>query len=155
MVGTTLAHYRVLHRLGAGGMGEVYLALDTRLEREVALKVLPEALADSARLARFKREARAVAALKHPNIVTLHAIEEAGGLPFLVMELVEGETLRRRIPPTGFALEELLRLAVPLVDAVAAAHARGVTHRDLSLPSRDRVERKSAQLIAPRRGGGM
>jgi len=131
MVGTTLSHYRVLRRLGAGGMGEVYLALDTRLEREVALKVLPAALADSSRLARLEREARAVAALNHPNIVTLHAIEEADGLPFLVMELVEGETLRQRIPPTGFELEELLRLAVSLVDAVAAAHARGVTHRDL------------------------
>ncbi|MEA2604839.1 MAG: eukaryotic-like serine/threonine-protein kinase [Acidobacteriota bacterium] len=131
MIGTSLAHYRVLRRLGAGGMGEVYLALDTRLQREVALKVLPETLADSARLARFEREARAVAALNHPNIVTLHAIEEADGRPFLVLELVEGETLRQRIPSTGFELEELLRLAVPLVDAVAAAHARGVTHRDL------------------------
>jgi len=131
LAGTTLSHYRVLRRLGAGGMGEVYLAFDTKLEREVALKVLPTALADSDRLARLEREARAAAALKHPNIVTLYAIEEAGGLPFLVMELVEGETLRQRIPPTGFELEELLRLAVPLVDAVAAAHARGVTHRDL------------------------
>ncbi len=131
MLGTTLSHYRVLRRLGAGGMGEVYLALDTRLEREVALKVLPASLADSARLARLQREARAAAALNHPNIVTLHAIEEADGVPFLVMELVEGETLRQRIPSTGFELEELLRLAVPLVDAVAAAHARGVTHRDL------------------------
>jgi len=131
VLGASLSHYRVLRRLGAGGMGEVYLAFDTRLEREVALKVLPEALADSARLARFKREARAVAALKHPNIVTLYAIEEADGRPFLVMELVEGETLRRRIPATGFELAELLRLAVPLADAVASAHARGVTHRDL------------------------
>lgn len=136
MVGTTLSHYRVLRRLGAGGMGEVYLAFDTRLEREVALKVLPETLTDSARLARLKREALAVAALKHPNIVTLYAIEEADGLPFLVMELVEGETLRQRIPPTGFPLEELLRLAVPLADAVASAHARGVTHRDLNVPAR-------------------
>lgn len=81
MIGTSLAHYRVLRRLGAGGMGEVYLALDTRLQREVALKVLPETLADSARLARFEREARAVAALNHPNIVTLHAIEEARPVP--------------------------------------------------------------------------
>src|SRR5688572_11345912 len=131
LLGTTLAHYRILRRLGAGGMGEVFLALDTRLEREVALKVLPEALTDSAQLARFEREARAVAALNHPSIVTLHAIEEADGRRFLVMELVEGETLRERIPPTGFSLDELLRLAVPLADAVAAAHARGVVHRDL------------------------
>ncbi len=131
MVGTILSHYRVLRLLGTGGMGEVYLALDTKLEREVALKVLPEAFADSPRLARFEREARAVAALNHPNIVTLHAIEEADGVAFLVLELVEGETLRQRIPPTGFELEELLRLAVPLVDAVASAHARGVIHRDL------------------------
>ena len=90
MVGTTLSHYRVLRRLGAGGMGEVYLAFDTKLEREVALKVLPADLADSARLARLQREARAAAALNHPNIVTLYAIEEADGVPFLVMELVEG-----------------------------------------------------------------
>ena len=129
MVGTTLSHYRVLRLLGKGGMGEVYLALDTKLEREVALKVLPAAFAD--RLARFEREARAVAALNHPNIVTLHAIEEADGVAFLVLELVEGETLRQRIPATGFELEELLRLALALVDAVASAHARGVIHRDL------------------------
>ncbi len=131
MVGTTLAHYRVLRRLGSGGMGEVYLARDTRLQREVALKVLPEAFADAERRARFEREARAVAALSHPNIVTLHAVEEAAGVAFLVLELVEGETLRERIPPTGFELEELLGVALPLADAVAAAHARGVIHRDL------------------------
>ena len=112
-------------------MGEVYLALDTKLEREVALKLLPEALADSDRLARLAREARAVAALNHPNIVTLYAIEEAKGLTFLVLELVEGETLGQCIPGAGFELEAFLRLAGSLIDAVASAHSKGVIHRDL------------------------
>jgi tetratricopeptide (TPR) repeat protein/tRNA A-37 threonylcarbamoyl transferase component Bud32 len=127
-----LSHYRILGRLGSGGMGEVYLAEDEKLGRRVALKVLPPALAQNPqRLARFRREARAVAALNHPNIVTLHSIEEDQGVPFLTMELVEGVTLRDKIVPGGLAADELLRLALPLADAVAAAHAQGITHRDL------------------------
>jgi tetratricopeptide (TPR) repeat protein len=132
LIGSTLSHYRIVEHLGAGGMSEVYLAEDEKLGRRVALKVLPRELAASPeRLARFRREARTVAALNHPNIVTLHSTEDAQGLYFLTMELLEGGTLRERIRPGGLAADELLRLALPLADAVAAAHAKGITHRDL------------------------
>ncbi len=113
-------------------MGIVYLARDPRLGREVALKVLPpEVATDPERLARFEREARSVAALNHPNIVTLHTVEEAEGVHFLTMERVDGTTLRERVPPRGLPLESFFRFAVPLVDAVAAGHQRGIVHRDL------------------------
>ena len=132
LAGATLAHYRLADRLGAGGMGEVYAAEDTKLERRIALKILLPALAgDPLRLERFRREARAVAALNHPNIVTIHSVEEDRGVHFLTMELVEGETLRQRLRRGGLTLAELLELAVPLADAVGAAHERGITHRDL------------------------
>jgi len=132
MIGQNLLHYRVLSKLGEGGMGEVYLALDTKLERQVALKVLPEELASNPRRwERFAREARAVAALNHPNIVTIHAVEEAAGRHFFAMELVEGETLEDLIPRDGMALDRILAIAVPLVDALAAAHRQGILHRDL------------------------
>ena len=113
-------------------MGEVFLAHDTTLDRPVALKRLPEALAHHPdRRARFEREARAVAALDHPNIVTVFSVEEADGVPFFTMQYVEGRTLREAIPPHGFALPDLLKIAIPLADAVAAAHGRGILHRDL------------------------
>ncbi len=132
LVGRTLGSYRVLESLGSGGMGEVYLAEDTRLARRVALKVLPlEMASHPEKIARFEREARAVASLSHPGIVTLHSIEEADGLRFLTMEHVEGETLSKSIPPRGFATERLLSLAIALTDAVAAAHRQGILHRDL------------------------
>jgi eukaryotic-like serine/threonine-protein kinase len=132
MIGTTLLHYRILGKLGKGGMGEVYAAEDTKLQRRVALKLLPSEVAtDRDRLQRFQREARAVAALNHPNVVTIYSVEETGGVQFLTMELVEGKTLGDLIPPDGLPLEELLRLALPLVDAVAAAHQQGIVHRDL------------------------
>ncbi len=132
MIGTTVGHYRVLEKLGAGGMGEVYAVEDTQLERRVALKLLPaDMAADPERLQRFRREARAVAALNHPNIVTLYSVEEADGLQFLTMELVEGTTLAEAIPQGGLPLEELLKLATPLVEAVAFAHEHGIVHRDL------------------------
>src|SRR5512136_309952 len=118
--------------LGEGGMGEVYAAEDTKLQRRVALKVLPrEMAADPERLQRFQREARAIAALNHPHVVTIYSVEEADGVQFLTMELVEGKTLGDLIPEEGLALEELLRLALPLVDSVAAAHQHGIVHRDL------------------------
>ncbi|HEX5758352.1 MAG TPA: protein kinase [Thermoanaerobaculia bacterium] len=132
LAGATFAHYRLENRLGAGGMGEVYAAEDTKLGRRIALKILPPDLAgDPLRLERFRREARAVAALNHPNIITIHSVEEDRGIHFLTMELVEGETLRQRLRPGGLPLAELLELAVPLADAVGAAHERGITHRDL------------------------
>jgi len=132
VIGQTLGHYRILAKLGAGGMGEVYAAEDTKLQRRVALKRLPpDMAADPERLERFQREARAIAALNHPHVVTIYSVEEADGVQFLTMELVEGQTLGELIPEGGLPLEELLRLAVPLVDAVAAAHEHGIVHRDL------------------------
>jgi TolB-like protein/Flp pilus assembly protein TadD len=133
MIGTTLAHYRILSKLGAGGMGEVYRANDTKLGRDVALKILPADMAgDPDRRARFRREAKALAALNHPNIVTIHSIEEHDGVHFLTMELVEGRTLGDLIPEDrGLDLERFLTLALPLVGAVSAAHEGGITHRDL------------------------
>ncbi len=141
--GTRLGPYEIVALLGAGGMGEVYRARDTRLGREVALKVLPEAFAgDAHRLARFEAEARTVAALTHPNIVVLHSIEEAAGVRFLTMELVEGTTLDALLTPDGMPVAGVLELAIPLADALAAAHERGVVHRDLK-PRNVMVTRES------------
>ena len=132
MIGQTLGHYRIVREIGSGGMGEVYLAEDTTLDRQVALKVLPPELADDAdRRARFTREARAVAALNHPNIVTVHSVEESGGVHFITMELVKGKTLAELLPRQGFALGRFFEIAIPLADALAAAHQQGIAHRDL------------------------
>lgn len=132
MIGQTVAHYNILEKIGSGGMGDVYLAEDIRLDRKVALKVLPPELAhDTERRARFTREAKALAALNHPNIVTVHAVEEAGGVHFITMELVKGQTLAAMLPRKGFRLEEFFEIAIPLADALAAAHQQGIAHRDL------------------------
>ncbi len=132
MIGTTLHQYRIVRAVGSGGMGEVYAAEDLRLRRLVALKILPrEMAADPDRLLRFRREAQVVASLNHPNIVTLYGVEEADGVHFLTMELVEGKTLAELMPAKGFALPDLLRMGVQLADAVSVAHQRGVIHRDL------------------------
>src|SRR4051794_30387110 len=129
--GTLLAHYEILAFIGAGGMGQVYRARDTKLQREVALKLLPtETTADRQLRQRFEREARAVAALNHPNIVTIHSVDEVEGRLFLTMELISGQTLSEMIYRGGMPLEKLLKIAVPLSDAVSTAHARGITHRD-------------------------
>ena len=130
--GSRLGPYEIVSALGAGGMGEVYRARDPRLGREVAVKVLPEDLgAHPDRLARFEREARAVAGLNHPNIVTLFSTEESDGIRFLTMELVEGRSLDRLVVEGGLPLGHVLDLTIPLADALAAAHERGVVHRDL------------------------
>jgi eukaryotic-like serine/threonine-protein kinase len=130
--GTRLGGYEILGPLGAGGMGEVYRARDQRLARDVAIKVLPaQVAADPERLARFEREARTVAGLNHPNIVTLYSVEDSGGVRFLTMEMVEGMTLLDLIPPGGLPLARLLDFAIPLTDALIAAHGSGVIHRDL------------------------
>jgi serine/threonine-protein kinase len=130
--GATLGTYRIVSTLGVGGMGEVYRARDPSLGREIAVKVLPEAMAtDPERLERFEREARTVASLSHPNIVTIHSVEESDGLRFITMELVEGQTLDRLIPPGGLPLSRFFELARPIVDALATAHEGGITHRDL------------------------
>ena len=132
MIGKSLAHYKIVSSLGKGGMGEVYVADDVKLHRQVALKVLPEETAsDPERRARFQREARAVAALSHPNIVTVHSVEEADGVHFITMELVEGRTLAEILPRKGFSTSRLLEIAIPLADAVSNAHRAGITHRDL------------------------
>jgi serine/threonine protein kinase/tetratricopeptide (TPR) repeat protein len=130
--GTRLGTYEILAPLGVGGMGEVYRARDTRLGREVAVKVLPAEVASSPdRLARFEREARTIAGLSHPNIVMLFTVEDADGVRFLTMELVEGQTLSNLVAPGGLPLPKLLELAIPLTDALVAAHEKGVVHRDL------------------------
>ncbi len=130
--GTRLGQYEILRSIGAGGMGVVYQAEDTTLERQVALKILPpELAADDERRLRFAQEARAVAALNHPNIVTVHSVEESGGIHFITMELVKGKTLAALLPGQGFALDRFFEIAIPLSDAVAAAHQQGITHRDL------------------------
>ena len=132
MIGRTLAHYRITAVIGAGGMGEVYRATDTRLGRDVALKMLPAEMATSPeRLDRFRREAKALAALDHPGIVTIHSVEEADGVHFLTMQLVEGEPLDRLIPEGGMPIERLVTIATALADALAAAHGKGIVHRDL------------------------
>jgi serine/threonine protein kinase len=128
----TLSHYKILEKIGAGSMGEVFVAEDCELHRNVALKILPpEVASDPNRRERFEREAKAVASLNHPNIVTIHSIEQAAGIRFLTMELVEGKNLDQVIPEGGLALDRFFDLAVPLTDAVSAAHVRGITHRDL------------------------
>ena len=130
--GSRLGHYVLRATLGAGGMGEVYRATDGRLGRDVALKVLPADMArDPDRLARFQREARAVAALNHPHIVTIYSVEETDGIHFLTMELVEGESLDRLIPVGGLPVDRMLATGTALADALAAAHEKGIVHRDL------------------------
>ncbi len=132
MLGQTLGHYRVVEKIGAGGMGEVYRAEDTKLGRDVALKVLSERLThDATRLARFEREARVLASLNHPNIAAIYGFEEANGQRFLVLELVEGEDLAQRLKRGTPPLEETLEVARQICDALEAAHERGVIHRDL------------------------
>ena len=132
MLDRRIGNYRLLEKLGAGGMGEVYRAADTRLNRHVALKTLaPEHALRAHSLERFRREACAVAALNHPNIVTIYSVEEHQGTHFLTMELVQGRTLGSLIPAEGLPLRRLLEIAVPLAEALEAAHERGIVHRDL------------------------
>src|SRR5689334_16773233 len=131
-VGSRLGSYDIIGLIGAGGMGEVYRARDPRLGRDVALKTLfSELAAPGERLRRFEQEARAAAALNHPNIVTIHSIEEANGVRFLTMELVDGRSLSELVEPSGWTLDRLLDVAIPLADALAAAHGKGITHRDV------------------------
>ena len=132
LIGRTLAHYRITEAIGAGGMGAVYRATDTKLGRDVALKVLPAEMAsDPERLDRFRREAKALAALDHPGIVTVYSVEEAEGVQFFTMQLVEGESLHRLIPDGGLPVERTLKIATEIADALAAAHEKGIVHRDL------------------------
>src|SRR5271169_1950948 len=131
--GTRLGSYEVAAQIGAGGMGEVYQAHDTKLGRDVAIKVLPEAVAhDAERLSRFQREAKMLAALNHPNIATIHGLEQSGGTSYLVMELVPGETLQEHVKREGpIPIEEALTIAKQIAEALQAAHEKGIIHRDL------------------------
>jgi serine/threonine protein kinase/Tol biopolymer transport system component len=132
MIGKTLAHYEITSLLGKGGMGEVYQAKDLKLGRDVAIKVLPEEFAkDADRVARFQREAKLLASLNHPNIAAIHGLEESDGTHFLVLELIEGDSLADRIKAGAIPVEESLKLALQIAEALEAAHEKGVIHRDL------------------------
>src|SRR5262245_7303336 len=132
MAGTTLGRYRLLSTLGAGGMGEVYHALDTRLDREVAVKILPACLAENPdAMQRFEREAKAVAALSHPNILSIHDFGNEQGVSYAVMELLKGETLRSRLSHGALPWRKAVGIGVEIAEGLAAAHAKGITHRDL------------------------
>src|SRR6202023_3464494 len=130
--GTRLGQYEIVGAIGAGGMGEVYQAHDTKLGREVAIKVLPAAFVNNGeRLARFQQEARMLAALNHPNIATIHGLEQSDGVHYLVMELVEGRSLDRFIPEGGLPVDQILEISSRLAEALAATHEKGIVHRDL------------------------
>src|SRR5262245_13874400 len=143
MLGKTVCHYRILERIGSGGMGVVYRADDLRLGRQVALKFLPhDAAHDAEAIQRFRREARAASSLNHPNICTIHDTDEADGQQFIAMELFEGEPLRERIARGPLDLEQQIQFAVEIADALDAAHARQIIHRDI----------KPANIFLTRRG---
>src|SRR5215471_20481829 len=130
--GTRVGPYEILAPVGEGGMGEVYRARDTKLNRDVAIKVLPDLFAnDSERLARFTREAQTLAALNHPNIAHIHGLEESSGIRALVMELVEGEDLAQRFTRGAIPIDEALPIAKQIAEALEAAHEQGIIHRDL------------------------
>jgi serine/threonine protein kinase len=132
LIGTTLGHYRIVEKIGEGGMGEVYRAQDERLDRDVAIKVLPASVAqDPERIARFEREAKLLASLSHQNVATLHGLEEHDGQRFLVMELAEGETLADRIKKGPIVVEDALEIARQIAEGLEAAHEQGIIHRDL------------------------
>jgi len=147
VTGTRLGPYEILAPIGAGGMGEVYRARDTRLDRTVAIKVLPEHLADDPdSRQRFEREARAVSSLNHPHICVLHDIGHQDGIDFLVMECLEGETLAARLTKGPLTVEQALQYGIQIAGALAAAHRRGISHRDLK-PGNVMLTKTGAKLL--------